>query len=81
MAVEARWLSMGGPAGVGNTAKLLRWLGEVLVLGLFVDQLAELLDLSDLLAGENLLLPALLDYKTSGIISTVLEKLQFCQTS
>lgn len=80
VAVEAGWLSVGGPAGVGNTAKQVGWLGQVVALGLLVDEVAELLNLSDLLAGEHLLLLALLDYETCRVISAVLEVLQFWKT-
>lgn len=69
---------MGGPSGVCDTANVVGWLGQVLALRLFIDQVAELLYLSDLLAGKNLLLLALLDNETGRVVSTVLEMLQFC---
>ena len=78
VAVEAGWLSVGSPSGVCDTANVVGWLGQVLALGLLIDQVAELLDLSDLLACEHLLLLALLDDETGGVISTVLKMLQFC---
>lgn len=78
VAVEAGWLSVGSPSGVCDTANVVGWLGQVLALGLLVDQVAELLDLSDLLAGKHLLLLALLNDETGRIVSTVLEVLQFC---
>lgn len=61
MAVDARWLAVGCPSGVRNTADSLGWLGQIHALGLLVNQITELLDLSDLLASKHILLLSLLD--------------------
>ena len=79
VAVESGWLSMGSPSGVCDTVDVVGWLGQVLALGLLVDQVTEFLDLSDLLAGKHLLFLAFLDNKTGGVVSAVLEVLQFCR--
>jgi len=71
MAVDARRLAVGGPAGVSNTA--MGHVGSIGVgLGL-VDQLLQLRNFSDLLVGKNLTLLVTVYSHSGGIIATVFE--------
>ena len=64
-------MTVGGPAGVCNTAVGVENLGHVHI-GL-VDQRPQLGDLANLLEGDDFLLLVAIDGEAGGVIATVLE--------
>ena len=62
MAVDARWRTVGGPAGMRNAGVVVEDLGEVWLL--LLDESLELGDLADLLECEYLFLLVAVDCET-----------------
>lgn len=71
MAIQARWLSMGGPSSMRNASMGVEHLGHVRVL--FFDKLLELGDLTDLFECENFILLVTIHSQTCRVVASIFQ--------